>query len=75
MLFDPMREAFRVDRRGIGLEFKLQTNKWRFELDKINYASNRVNLWHKLLDVNVLVDQARKAAGKMTRAELRIFKN
>lgn len=74
-LFDPMREAFRVDGKGVGLECKLQANEWGFDLDGIDCAGGRVKLWHGALDVNVQVGQARKAVGKMPGAELRSFED
>lgn len=74
-LFDPLREAFRVDGKGVGLEIKLQANDWGFELDEIDCAGGRVKFWHGVLDVNVPVDQARKAVAKMPGAELHSFEN
>lgn len=74
-LFDPMREAFSRDGRGVGLEIKLQANEWGFELNEIDCGGGRVKLWHGGLDVNMLVDQAKRAIGEMAGAELRVFED
>ncbi|KAH7323500.1 Alpha/Beta hydrolase protein [Rhexocercosporidium sp. MPI-PUGE-AT-0058] len=73
VLFDPMREAFRVDGKGIGLETKLQAADWGFSLDEIDCTGGRVKLWHGASDVNVPVGQARKAMDKLPGAELNVI--
>ncbi|KAH7381061.1 Alpha/Beta hydrolase protein [Cadophora sp. MPI-SDFR-AT-0126] len=74
-LFDPMKEAFRVDGKGIGLEFKVQAADWGFSLDDVDCAGGRVKLWHGMKDVNVPVERARKAMGNLAGAELHVIEN
>jgi len=74
-LFDPMREAFRVDGKGIGLELKVQAADWGFSLDDVDCAGGRVKLWHGAKDVNVPVERARKAMGSLAGAELQVIED
>ncbi|KAG4412130.1 hypothetical protein IFR04_014724 [Cadophora malorum] len=74
-LFDPMREAFRVDGKGIGLELKVQAADWGFSLGDVDCAGGRVKLWHGAKDVNVPVERASKAMGSLAGAELQVVED
>ncbi|KAH9211781.1 Alpha/Beta hydrolase protein [Leptodontidium sp. 2 PMI_412] len=72
-LFDPMRESFRVDGKGSGLEFKLQAADWGFQLHEIDCAGGRLKMWHGAKDVNVPMEQVNKVVGMLGGSELKVI--
>ncbi|KAH6662579.1 Alpha/Beta hydrolase protein [Halenospora varia] len=76
-LFDPMREAFRVDGKGVGLDIRLgspDVGKWGFQLEEVVTGPGKVQLklWHGGLDTAVTPALAGETASKL-RCELQIF--
>lgn len=70
MLWDPAKEAFRVDGKGVGQDLLLQTEykKWGFEFHEINGNKFRggIKVWHGAQDELIVPKLAQEAVSQMT---------
>ncbi|RDW75374.1 hypothetical protein BP6252_06516 [Coleophoma cylindrospora] len=77
VLYEPLREALRVDGKGIGRDSELAGSDWGFKLEEIPCGNSgvRIKVWHGSADVNMPMNLVSDAQKKIDGAELKILRD
>ncbi|KAL6248607.1 hypothetical protein RBB50_004862 [Rhinocladiella similis] len=74
-LVQALHESYRQPGDGVNLDIKLIAGDWGFDLATLDTEGFSICLWHGGRDVNVPVAMARKAAGMIKGAKLKVLEN